>query len=191
MHFILSNEHQKKEKAASSYPGGPSSVKPVHSRPARFRIVSMKLSHKLIVVSAAALLVSYLAWEWYLSPQARIEHFLVRIAAAAEEKDTDTLLSAFSQEYSDIRGQNYETLADTIEQGFEKVDRLNITLEAVRSEVAGDEAKASFDLIVVGVRGEERYLLVGRPMAPEKMRVALIKEAGEWKIMEVVQSREY
>jgi hypothetical protein len=151
----------------------------------------MKPAHKLLVGGAALLLVSYLAWEWYLSPQARIERFLGRVAAAAETKDRDRLLSAISPEYSDFRGQTYETLAQTIDQGFAKLDRLNITLEGVRAEVVGNEAKASFDLIVIAVRGQERYPLVGRPMVPEKMRVSLIKEAGAWKIVEVVQSEGY
>jgi hypothetical protein len=151
----------------------------------------MKRSHQLIVVAGAALLVSYLAWEWYLSPQARVERFLGRMAEAVEEKDTDSLLSAFSREYSDFRGMDYETLADRIERGFADVDRLNVTLEGVRAEVDGETAKASFDLMVVAVRGQQRYLLVGRPMAPEKIRVDLRKESGNWKILNVEKTDEF
>jgi hypothetical protein len=151
----------------------------------------MKLLHKFIVGGAAALLVFYLAWEWYLSPQARIERFLGRAAEAAEEKDTDTLISAFSREYSDFRGMNYETLADLIDRGFEDVDRLNVSLESVRAEVEADEANATFDLIVVGIRGQERYLLIGRPMQPEKIRVELRKESGDWKILSVEKKDEF
>ncbi len=66
------------------------------------------------------------------------------------------MLSAFSREYSDFRGQNLESLADSIDQGFSKLDRLNITLEGLRAEVDGNEARATFDLIVVAIRGEER-----------------------------------
>jgi hypothetical protein len=151
----------------------------------------MKRSHQLIVAAGAVLLVSYLAWEWYLSPQARIERFLGRVVEAAEEKDANNLLSAFSREYSDFRGMDYETLTDRIERGFADVDRLNVTLEGVRAEVEGESAKASFDLMVVAVRGQERYLLVGRPMAPEKIRVDLRLESGNWKILKVEKTDEF
>ena len=113
----------------------------------------MKRSHRLIVAAGAALLVSYLAWEWYLSPQARIERFLGRVVKAAEEKDSGNLIAAFSREYSDFRGMDYETLTDLIERGFTDVDRLNVTLAGVSAEVEGESGRASFDLMVVAVRG--------------------------------------
>jgi hypothetical protein len=135
------------------------------------------------VGGAAALLVFYLAWEWYLSPQARIERFLNRVAVAAEETNATKLLSFISRDYSDFRGLDYETLETRMEGGFEGLDRLNVTVGNVRAEVEGDEARARFDLTVVAVRGQERYLLVGAPMQPEKLRVHLRKESGDWKIL--------
>lgn len=151
----------------------------------------MKRSHQLIVASGAVLLVSYLAWEWYLSPQARIERFLGRVAAAAEEKDTAALLSSFSREYSDDRGMDYDALAERIEKGFGDVDRLNVSLEGVRAAVEGESAKASFDLMVVAVRGQDRYLLVGRPMAPDKIQVDLRRESGDWRILNAERTDEF
>ena len=59
------------------------------------------------------------------------------------------------------------------------------SLLAVRAEVEGEVATATFELMVVGIRGEERYLLVGRPMQPENLKVSLVKESGDWKIAEV------
>jgi hypothetical protein len=145
----------------------------------------MKRSHQLIVGGAAALLVFFFAWEWYLSPQARIERFLSRTAEAAEEMDADRLLESFSRQYSDFRGMDFDRISELIDRGFERVDRLNVTLQGVRAEETGDEATASFDLMVVAIRGEERYLLVGRPMQPESLQVGLVKESGDWKIAEV------
>jgi hypothetical protein len=151
----------------------------------------MKRSHQLIIASGVALLLSYLAWEWYLSPRARVERFLGRMAEATEEKDVDTLMAAISREYSDFRGMDYETLAGLIERGFADVDRVNVTLEGVRAQVEGASARASFDLMVVAVKGDERYLLVGRPMAPEKIRVDLLLESGGWKILKVEKTDEF
>jgi hypothetical protein len=145
----------------------------------------MKRSHQLMVVGAAALLVFFLAWEWYLSPRARVERFLARTADAAEEKDADALLAAFSRQYSDFRGMDFGRISELINQGFDRVDRLNVTLQAVRAKVEGGTATATFELMVVGIRGEERYLLVGRPMQPESLKVSFVKESGDWKIAEV------
>jgi hypothetical protein len=67
------------------------------------------------------------------------------------------------------------------------VDRLNVTVEDVRSEVKGEQATATFGLTVVAVRGEQRYLVVGQPMQPEKLRVELKNESGEWRILKAAQ----
>ena len=145
----------------------------------------MKRSHQLIVAGAVALIVFFFAWEWYLSPQARVERFLARTADAAEKMDADRLLESFSRQYSDFRGMDFDRISDLIDRGFARVDRLNVTLQAVGAAVQGDEATVTFDLMVVAVRGEERYLLIGRPMQPENLRVSLVKESGDWKIAKV------
>ncbi len=145
----------------------------------------MKRSHQLIVAGAVALIVFFFAWEWYLSPQARVERFLARTADAAEKMDADRLLESFSRQYSDFRGMDFDRISDLIDRGFARVDRLNVTLQAVGAAVQGDEATVTFDLMVVAVRGEERYLLIGRPMQPENLRVSLFKESGDWKIAKV------
>jgi hypothetical protein len=147
----------------------------------------MKPSHKLLVAGTAALLLSFFAWEWYLSPKARVERLLQRVADAAEEKDTTGLLSHFSQDYSDYRHPDYPSLAEAVEQGFQRVDRLNVTLEDIRPEVASQRATATFGLTVVAIRGQERYLIVGQPMLPEKLQVEIARESGEWKILGVTQ----
>ncbi len=133
----------------------------------------MKRSHQLILASAAIVLVSFFAWEWYLSPQARVERFLHGVAEAAEETDIERLVGSFSSGYSDYRGLDYDAIVELIERGFWRVDRLNVTMEGVRVEVESEPTTASFDLTVVAVRGEKRYLLVGQPMQGEKLRVEL------------------
>jgi hypothetical protein len=145
----------------------------------------MKRSHQLIIGAAALLVVSFFAWEWYLSPTARVERFLQRVAESAEDKDAERLLFSFSTSYSDFRGMDYEAVAELIERGFGQVDRLNVTMEGIRVDFETSPTTASFDLTVVAVRGEKRYLLVGQPMQGEKLRVALERESGDYKITKV------
>jgi hypothetical protein len=145
----------------------------------------MKRSHQLIILVPAVVLVSFFAWEWYLSPQAQVERFLHGVSEAAEEKDFERLVGSFSSTYSDFRGLDYAAIADLIERGFERIDRLNVTVEGVRVEFEPEPTTASFELTVVAIRGEERYLLVGQPMKGEKLRVALEKESGDYKISKV------
>ncbi len=147
----------------------------------------MKISHRILIASMIALVVFFFAWEWYLSPEARVKAVLERVAEAAEDKDTARLLSCFSREYSDFRNQDYDSLVECRERVFSRVDRLNITLESVRPEVRGVEATASLDLTVVAIRGQERYLVVGAPMQPEKLAVELEREEGQWKIRRINQ----
>ena len=140
--------------------------------------------------SAAALLVAFFAWEWYLSPEARVERSLRRAAAAAEEKDVEGLLSCLSRDYSDFRNLDFDSLSEMLERGFERVDRLNVTLRAVRAEVEGAEATASFDLTVVAIQGDQRFIVVGTLIEPQKLRVDLRREEGEWKILRVRRAEE-
>lgn len=145
----------------------------------------MKRSHQLILAMAAIVLVGFFAWEWFLSPQARVERFLQGVAEAARDKDAQRLLSSFSPSYSDFRGMDYEAVAELIERGFGQVDRLNVTMEGVRVDFKASPTTASFDLTVVAVRGDKRYLVVGQPMKGEKLRVELEKESGDYKITKV------
>lgn len=140
--------------------------------------------------SAAALLVAFFAWEWYLSPAARVERTLHRAADAAEEKDTDRLLSCLSRNYSDFRNPDFDSLSAMLEHGFERIDRLNVTLQGVRAEVDGAEATATFDLTVVAVQGEQRFIVAGTVTEPQKLRVDLRREEDGWKVLRVRRSED-
>jgi len=132
-----------------------------------------------------ALLLGYLAWDWYLSPHAQVERLLDRAASAAEEKDFDGVLACLSPDYSGFRNMDYESLAKQLQEGLEQVDRLNVTLRRVLAEVDGDEAVASFDATVVAIRGEERFIILGTVTQPERLRALLRREGDDWKIYRV------
>ena len=128
---------------------------------------------------------SYLAWDWYLSPHAQVERVLDRAAAAAEDKDFDGVLACLSPDYSGFRNMDYESLAEQLREGFQRVDRLNVTLRRVLAEVEGDEAIASFDATVVAIRGEERFIILGTVTQPERLRALLRREGDDWKVYRV------
>jgi hypothetical protein len=137
------------------------------------------------VGAAGALLLSYVAWDWYLSPQAQVERLLRRAAGAAEERNFAELLSCLSADYTGFHNMDYETTSEQIQEGFEQVDRLNVTLRRVLPEVAGSEATVSFDATVVAIRGEQRFIVLGTVTQPERLRANLRLEEGEWKIHRV------
>jgi SnoaL-like domain len=139
----------------------------------------------LAVAVAAVLLLSYLAWDWYLSPHAQVERLLQHVAGAAEEKDLDELLACFSADYTGFQNMDYASLAEQLQEGFERVDRLNVTLRRVRAEVDGNEATASFDATVVAIRGEQRFIILGTVTQPERLRANLRLEGDAWKIHRV------
>ncbi|HSF18090.1 MAG TPA: hypothetical protein VLK65_21315 [Vicinamibacteria bacterium] len=136
---------------------------------------------RLIVAVAFAVPIAYFAWEWYLSPQARVTRTLEAAAAAAEKADPDRFLSFVSSSYSDFVHADRETLEDRVRSSFHEVDRFNVTLSNVRVELSGEEATAELDVVVVAVRGEERYVVLGTPFDPERLAARLVKEDG-WKI---------
>jgi hypothetical protein len=138
-----------------------------------------------IVALAAALLLGYVAWDRYLSPEARVRLALSAAAAAAEEADVETFLGFFSSDYEDFMNANRAALEATVRESFGRVDRMNVTLDPIELEVQGAEARVTFDAVVVAIRGEERYVVLGAPFQPERLNARLRREDGGWRIHRV------
>jgi hypothetical protein len=134
---------------------------------------------------AAAILVGFFSWEWYLSPTARVRRVLHEAADAAEATDRDRFLSVLSDDYGDFVHHDRGALEERLNEAFARVDRTNVTLSGIDVEVAGSEATAGFDLVVVAVRGEERYVVLGAPFDPERLTATLARGPDGWKIRRV------
>ena len=141
-----------------------------------------------IVGFAAAIVVFYFSWTVYLSPEARVERTIQGAAVAAEEVDAATFLSFFDASYSDYVHADRATFAERIESAFERVDRLNVTIQAMDVSVDDDGAAARLELVVVAVRGEDRMIVVGTPFQPELVRATLTRDGSAWKIVRVDRS---
>ncbi len=135
-----------------------------------------------IVGFAAALLLGYVAWDRYLSPEARVRRTLESAAAAAEAVDVEALLSHFSSDYADFMHASRGAFEATTRESFGRVDRLNVTVDTLEIDVEGTEASVTFDAVVVAIRGEERYVVVGTPFEPERLNAHLRREEGGWKV---------
>lgn len=138
-----------------------------------------------IVVGAAAIVVFYFSWTMYLSPEARVERAIKSAATAAEGVDAATLLSHFASDYSDYMHGDRATFAERVEDAFTRVDRLNVTVQAMVVSVEGGSATARFELVVVAVRGEDRMIVLGTPFQPELVAAHLKRDGSEWVISRV------
>ena len=138
-----------------------------------------------IVGLAAALLLGYVAWDRYLSPEARVRRALFAAAEAAEAADLPTFLSFFSSDYTDFMNSNRAAFEANLTESFDRVERMNVTLDLVEIEVEGTEAQVTLDAVVVAIRGEQRYVVLGAPFEPERLKSHLRREGGGWKIHRV------
>jgi hypothetical protein len=138
-----------------------------------------------IISSAIILLSSYVLWEWYLSPGARVRRTLESAAAAAERADVEAFLSHFASDYSDFMHPDRTGFEAMVRESFARIERLNVTLKSFEVVVEGDQSRARLDAVVVAIRGEERYVVLGTPFEPEKLEVELSREKGRWKIRRV------
>jgi hypothetical protein len=59
---------------------------------------------------------------------------------------------------------------------------MNVTLDLVEIEVEGTDAQVTLDAVVVAIRGEQRYVVLGAPFEPERLKVRLRRESGVWRI---------
>jgi SnoaL-like domain len=141
-----------------------------------------------VVGFAVTLLLGYFAWEWFLSPAARVKRTLADASAAAERLDADGLLSFVAADYSDFLAPDRRSLESRLREGFSRVDRLKVTLRAVEVSVEGDAATARFDLVVVAFRGDERFVVLGTPFEGEKVQADLVRETSGWKVARVLRS---
>jgi len=133
------------------------------------------------VVGVAFLVVGgYVLWTTLLSPEARVASVVKNAAFAAETVDAEKFLSHFAPEYRDFLHPNRNALEVRVEDGFGRVDRMNVTLQSIRVDVDGTDAVASFELMIVVFRGEERFPVLGTPFQPELIRATLRREASGW-----------
>ena len=142
-----------------------------------------------IVAFTAALVIGFFSWEWYLSPEARVKGILNAAADAAVAADAEGFVSFLTSDYSDYRHVDRGALETSFATAFERVDRLKVTIQSAKVEVdaAGAEAIVRFDLIVVAIKGEERYIVVGTPFQPDKVVATMRREADGWKIARIEQ----
>ncbi len=138
-----------------------------------------------IVGLGAALLLGYIAWDRYLSPEAQVRRALAGVATAVEVADVEAFLSFFSSDYADFMNPNRAAFEATVRESFGRVDRMNVTVDRIEVEAAGTEALATFDVVVVAIRGEERYVVLGAPFEPERLKAHLRREPKGWKIHRV------
>lgn len=138
-----------------------------------------------IVGVAAAIVVSYVAWTWFLSPEAQVKNVIHSAAAAAEDVDTETFLTYFASDYSDYLHADRGALADRVDEAFSRVDRLNVTVQSIDVTVDGNSAAARFELVVVAFRGDDRFVAVGTPFQPEVVAATLKHDGSSWKLVRV------
>lgn len=134
---------------------------------------------------ALAIVGSYFAWTMYLSPEARVERAIDRAVAAAEAVDADGFLAHFDAGYSDYLHTDRARFDERIRDAFSRVDRLNITVQALDVRVDDDGAAAKFELVVVAFRGEDRMVVVGTPFQPELVLATMKRDGSSWKFSRV------
>jgi hypothetical protein len=117
-----------------------------------------------------------------------VRRALFGAAAAAEAVDAATFLSFFSEDYSDFMNPTRAAFEAAVAEGFGRVDRMNVTLDPIEVEPAGTEARVLIDAVVVAIRGEERFVVLGAPFQPDRLRVDLRREYGRWRIHRIEPS---
>ena len=136
---------------------------------------------------AGFVVISWLCWKWFLSPEADISNTVSAIVYAAESSDTEQLLSHFSQELVNQRLVGGQSVGDFIRHRLSMVDRLDISLEDLKVDVVSNVATTQFDMVVSALKEGERYLIFGTPFQPVQIKALFIKDGSTWKLSEAVE----
>ena len=142
---------------------------------------------RLVFLVVGFVVMSWLCWKWFLSPEAHISNTLFAIVDAAESSDTRQLLSHFSEEYVNQHLVGSQSVGDFIRNRLAMVDRLDISLEDLKVDVVSDVATTQFDIVVFALKEGERYLMVGTPFQPVQVKALFIKVGSEWKLSDAVE----
>ncbi len=129
----------------------------------------------------------YVAWKTVLSAEAQVARALKNAASAAERVDAEGFLSHFASDYEDYLHPSRSLLEQRVRESFSRVDRMNVTVQAVRVDVTGEEAVARFELVIVVFRGEERFVAFGTPFQPERVAATLQRGAEGWRFVRAVR----
>jgi hypothetical protein len=114
----------------------------------------------------------------------KISQALESTRQAFVSHDEIRLLGFISPGYRDADGRSRSDVAQGVRRVLGEYPSLRADLHVADVRVAGDSAQANLSLVVVGTNGlGETGYLVGAIGEPEKVRVSLLKEGGEWKIV--------
>lgn len=134
---------------------------------------------------ALVIVVVFLAWYFWDSPERAIRALLNDGEAAVEAEDLTRTMSHVSRQYLDENGLNYLAVRRVVGLAFNRFTGLDVRLHDVRIDVQGDRAVARGQLLVVVVEQGENASLIGEPGAPEFVTINLAKERLAWKVISV------
>ena len=110
------------------------------------------------------------------------------VSSPAESLQLEEVLSSFADDYSDSFQQDKDLLASRLQEGFSRIDSLNITVSGIQASYEEERAKGEFDLVVVARRGEERLMVVGTPLQPQHLSIEIVRSGDRWQVQRVERS---
>ncbi len=125
------------------------------------------------------------------TPQDKLKKIIATIQQAVEEKDVKKVLGCVSKNYTDPRGNTFETIKGILLAYFYQYPKISIYIPSLDvTTVADDSATAVFQAVLTGRNGG------GAPVTvlPESLglytfELSFRKESGEWIIYSAVWER--
>ncbi len=145
------------------------------------------MSKKVLIVAGAALLIGlYLIYSNLTQDDdAEIRELIATMELQAEQRDWQGFIKNFSRNYSDNNGYSYMMILGIIKSTFEQASEIDVVVEDLDVSVYTDEARATMSVYSFARKGERIVHPFGKQGEPERPRLDLKKEGGNWKIIQV------
>lgn len=121
----------------------------------------------------------------YPTDKKRIKKVIENGRQAVLAEDIDLMMDVISFNYRDSYGGTYLLLKKRAESAFHRYNDFEVTADAMRVSVDGNQAEASVKMSVIASVGSNRGYLIGDAEGARDVRIILDKSRYAWKVIQV------
>ncbi len=124
------------------------------------------------------------------TPQDKIKKAVATIQQAVERKDVKTIIGFIAKNYTDPRGNSYETLKSLLLVYFYRYPKISVYIPNLDVIADDTSAKAVFQAVLTGRGGNDSAAaILPESLGVYAFEVAFRKESGEWIIYSATWER--
>lgn len=121
----------------------------------------------------------------FADDEAAVKAAIEDMRLAAEAKDIPRFMRHISSDYQDDSGHSAFIIGRMVDMAISPLGSIKVHVEDVNVIVTGKTAMATLSVFIEATRGGRLVSPFGTEQQPERPRVTLKKEGGDWAVVKV------